>query len=101
MRRESLASPKTNEEYQPALADAADQGCLRKILYESSNAEPVGDSPLPTTQASSLVSAILSAASGAIVGFLVAGDFLVPVVLIELSAASAFIGWWARGMISN
>lgn len=45
-----------------------------------------------------VVLAALAAISGAVVGFLVAGNFLGSVLLLAAVLASAAAAWWARGL---
>ncbi len=45
-----------------------------------------------------LVLSGVSAISGGIVGFLLAGDFYASLGLLVAALASSWIGWWARGL---
>lgn len=52
---------------------------------------PVGSVP------ESLVMAMVSAISGAIIGYLLAGNGYASAGLVVAALAAGWIGWWARG----
>jgi len=73
---------------------------LREDFRSTSSSQSARDDDASNEKPASaiLVLSGVSAISGGIVGFLLAGDFYASLGLLVAALASSWIGWWARGL---